>query len=219
VTFTFLASTARRGSRIPTEIFSRCPRRDESLAQQIGFFEAPQPKYPEGFKYQPDLLTPGEEGNLLGNIKDLPFKEFEFHGFVGKRRTVSYGWKYSFSEAKLQKSGDVPAFLELPREKAARFAGLDPSDLQMILVTEYSPGSAIGWHKDKNVFGDVIGISLLAPCTFRLRKKNGARWDRVSLIAEPRSVYLLRGESRTVWEHSIPPVDELRYSITFRNLK
>lgn len=189
------------------------------LAEQIGFFEAPQPKYPEGFKYQPDLLTADEEGKLLEHFKNLPFKEFEFHGFTGKRRTVSFGWKYSFTDAKLHKSEDIPRFLESPRGKAAQFAGLEPSELQMILVTEYSAGSAIGWHKDKSVFGDVIGISLLAPCTFRLRRKNGSRRDRVSLTAEPRSIYLLRGESRSVWEHSIPPVDQLRYSITFRNLK
>ena len=39
-----------------------------------------------------------------------------------------------------------------------------------------------------------------------------------SLIVEPRSAYLLRGPSRTEWEHSIPAVDALRYSITFRSL-
>jgi alkylated DNA repair dioxygenase AlkB len=95
---------------------------------------------------------------------------------------------------------------------------LKPTDLQHILVTEYSAGAAIGWHRDKAVFGDVIGISLLSSCIFRLRRKNGSRWDRVSVTAEPRSAYLMRGPSRTVWEHSIPPVDALRYSITFRNL-
>jgi alkylated DNA repair dioxygenase AlkB len=87
------------------------------------------------------------------------------------------------------------------------------------LVTEYSPGAAIGWHRDKAEFGDVIGISLLSSCLFRLRRKAGAKWERASLQAEPRSAYLLRGPSRTEWEHSIPPVDAFRYSITFRNLR
>jgi alkylated DNA repair dioxygenase AlkB len=189
------------------------------LPDQLGLFGAPRIKYPEGFRYQPELLTPTEEEKLLGEIKDLPFKEFEFHGFLGKRRTVAYGWKYSFSDQRLHKSDDMPAFLLTVREKAGDFAEVNPTELQMVLVTEYSAGAGIGWHKDKAVFGDVIGISLLAPCTFRLRRKNGARWDRVSLTAEPRSIYLLRGESRTDWEHSIPPVDQLRYSITFRNFK
>jgi alkylated DNA repair dioxygenase AlkB len=91
--------------------------------------------------------------------------------------------------------------------------------LQHVLVTEYDVGAAIGWHRDKAVFGDVIGVSLLAPCVFRLRRKVAARWERASLTVEPRSVYLLRGPSRTEWEHSIPAVDALRYSITFRSMR
>ena len=88
-----------------------------------------------------------------------------------------------------------------------------------MLVTEYAPGAAIGWHKDRAVFGDVVGISLVSPCTFRLRRKVGTRWDRRNLTVEPRSVYLLRGPSRNEWEHSIPAVDQLRYSLTFRNIR
>jgi alkylated DNA repair dioxygenase AlkB len=86
------------------------------------------------------------------------------------------------------------------------------------LVTEYRPGAAIGWHKDRSVFGDVVGISLLAPCAFRFRRKKEAGWDRVNTTIEPRSIYLLRGPSRSDWEHSIPAVDALRYSLTFRNV-
>jgi hypothetical protein len=78
-------------------------------------------------------------------------------------------------------------------------------------------GAPIGWHKDKAVFGDVIGISLLSAAPFRLRRPVGEKWERVTIVAEPRSVYLLRGPSRTEWEHSIPPVERLRYSVTFRN--
>jgi alkylated DNA repair dioxygenase AlkB len=91
--------------------------------------------------------------------------------------------------------------------------------LQQVLVTEYDAGAGIGWHRDKAVFGEVVGISLLSPCRFRLRRKAGTTWERVSLTAEPRSGYLLSGPSRTEWEHSIPEVDELRYSITFRNFR
>ena len=93
------------------------------------------------------------------------------------------------------------------------------TELQQALVTEYQAGAGIGWHRDTAVFGDVVGISLAAPCVFRLRRKSGDTWERVSLTAEPRSAYLLRGPSRTEWEHSIPDVDALRYSITFRNLR
>ena len=112
----------------------------------------------------------------------------------------------------------MPGFLSGIREQAAPFAGIAASDLQQVLITEYGPGAAIGWHKDRSVFGDVVGISLLSDCTFRLRRKIGARWQRCNLKVEPCSIYLLRGPSRSEWEHSIPAVDSLRYSITFRNV-
>jgi alkylated DNA repair dioxygenase AlkB len=86
-------------------------------------------------------------------------------------------------------------------------------------VTEYRAGAGIGWHKDKAVFGDVVGLSLAAPCVFRLRRKTGSTWQRASLTIDPRSAYLLRGPARGEWEHSIPSVDRRRYSITFRNFK
>jgi alkylated DNA repair dioxygenase AlkB len=180
---------------------------------------APAPAAPEGFRYQADVITDAEEAELLRHVRDLPFREFEFQGYRGKRRVVSYGWHYDFNERLLRKSDDIPPFLLRLREAAGRFADVSALDLQHVLVTEYGPGAPIGWHRDKAVFGDVIGISLLSPCVFRLRKKSGARWERFSLTAAPRSAYLLRGPSRTEWEHSIPPVEQLRYSITFRNLR
>ena len=189
------------------------------MENQLGFFGAATPAYPEGFVYRPDVISAGEESELLENVKDLPFKEFEFQGYVGKRRVVSYGWRYDFNDRSLQKSRDIPEFLLSLREVAGSFGGIPPEKLQQVLVTEYSEGAAIGWHRDKDVFGEVVGISLLSPCTFRLRRKAGEKWERVSLTAEPRSAYLLKGPSRTEWEHSIPGVDALRYSITFRNMR
>lgn len=185
--------------------------------RQLTFFRA-GPVLPEGFSYQPEVLSPAHEHSLLERLRELPFREFEFQGFIGKRRTVSYGWHYDFNERLLRKADDIPAFLLPLREAAAEFAGLAAEQLQHVLVTEYDAGAAIGWHRDKAVFGDVIGISLLSPCRFRLRRKAGTTWERVSLTAEPRSAYLLHGPSRTEWEHSIPAVDSLRYSVTFRTL-
>jgi alkylated DNA repair dioxygenase AlkB len=185
------------------------------MTDQLGLFGAP--RLPEGFRYQPDLITPAEERDLLATIRELPFKEFEFQGYTGKRRVVSYGWKYDFNERRLEPRDDIPEFLLPLRNKAATFAGIGSADLQQALVTEYDVGAPIGWHKDKAVFGDVIGISLLSAVPFRLRREVGGKWERVTITAEPRSVYLLRGPSRSEWEHSIPPVEQLRYSVTFRN--
>lgn len=186
---------------------------------QLDIFGEPAgPALPDGFAYATDLITPDEEHALLERVRRLPFRDFEFHGYTGKRRVVSFGWKYDFEARALKRAGDVPDWLIPLRLRAAAFASLDASALQQALVTEYEPGAPIGWHRDRGVFGDVVGVSLLSACTFRLRRAAGERWERVSIVAEPRSAYLMRGPSRTEWEHSIPPVDELRYSITFRTV-
>jgi alkylated DNA repair dioxygenase AlkB len=185
---------------------------------QLNLFE-PADALPDGFRYHPEFLTKDQEENLIVRFEDLPFKEFEFHGFLGKRRVVSFGWKYDFSSAKLRESVAIPEFLIPIREKAARVANVDPRALVHVLVTEYTPGTAIGWHKDRDTFEDVVGISLASECVFRFRRKIGSSWQRKSIILAPRSAYLLRGPARTDGEHSIPAVACLRYSITFRNLR
>lgn len=176
------------------------------------------PSLPQGFRYRPDVLSPAQERELLERIRTLPMKEFEFHGFTARRRTISFGWHYDFARARLAKAEAIPDWLLPLRAAAAAFAGLEPDRLLHVLILEYSAGATIGWHRDKATFGDVIGMSLLSPCRFRLRRKVGSRWERASLTLDPRSAYLLRGPSRTEWEHSIPAVDGLRYSVTFRTL-
>jgi alkylated DNA repair dioxygenase AlkB len=186
--------------------------------RQTDLFES-APDLPEGMRYVPDLVSLQEESTLIEKLAALPFKEFEFHGFLGKRRTVSFGWHYDFNGGGLKQAGDLPQFLLPLRKRAAEFAGLEQLALEHALVIEYRPGAGIGWHRDRPQFGDVIGISLLAPCTFRLRRKTGGTWARCSVLAERRSAYLLGGASRTEWEHSIPPLETLRYSVTFRTLR
>jgi alkylated DNA repair dioxygenase AlkB len=190
----------------------------DSVADQPSLFET-EAGLPDGFRYRPDFLSEEDERALVAEIERLPFRAFEFHGFEGRRRVASFGWRYDFSEAKICQTAPIPEFLLPVREKAARFAGINAAAFEHLLVTEYEPGAPIGWHKDKAVFADVVGVSLLAPCTFRFRKKAGANWERASLILAPRSAYLLRGPARDEWEHSIPAVERLRYSLTFRNFR
>ncbi len=192
--------------------------------EQLAFFQPPsapaqsQPM-PAGFRYAPDLIDAAEEARLVAAFADLPFKEFEFHGFLGKRRVVSFGHRYDFNGGGLKKAEPMPDFLLPLRERAATFAGLAPDRLAHALITEYREGVSIGWHRDRPNYDDVIGVSLLSPCTFRMRRKRGAGWERASMQLDRRSVYLMRGASRDEWEHSIPAVDALRYSITFRSLR
>lgn len=174
---------------------------------------------PEGFAYQSDFLTMDQESRLMGFVTGLPFENFQFHGFEGKRRVVSFGWRYDFAAARLREAEPMPGFLNDLRALAAGTVGLAPERIEQALVTEYGPGSAIGWHRDKPMYEDVIGVSLVSACTFRLRRRTATGWERYTRIAEPRSLYLLHGRSRTEWEHSIPPVDALRYSITFRTFR
>lgn len=181
-------------------------------------FASTPPRLPEGFRYAANIVPEHLQSDLLRQIPDLPFKPFDFHGFEGKRRVVSYGWKYDFESQRLRRGEDIPSLLLPLRDVAAGFFGIEPGQLQQALVTEYAPGAPIGWHRDKDVFGRVVGVSLLSPCIFRLRRRAGRTWERASVIAEPGSAYLLSGPARTEWEHSIPPVEQLRYSITFREI-
>jgi len=173
----------------------------------------------QGFRYQLDLLDHSEEAALIPRLSTLPFRDFEFHGYTGKRRVVSFGWKYDFSSAALRQADEIPDFLLPLRARAASFANLDAEAFPHALVTEYGPGAGIGWHRDKAVFGEVVGISLLASCVLRFRRKDDRKWERVNVLTEPCSAYHLSGPARTEWQHSILRVDELRYSITFRTMR
>jgi alkylated DNA repair protein (DNA oxidative demethylase) len=188
-------------------------------ASQPGLFAPDAPLLPEGMAYRPELIAPDEEAALAARLAALPFAPFQFHGFEGNRRTLSYGWHYAFDGSGLREAAPVPEWLLPVRTRAADFAGVPADALEHVLLVEYAPGAGIGWHRDRPDFGDVIGVSLLAPARLRFRRKIGDKWERLNVTAEPRSAYALRGPARSEWEHSIPPLAELRYSITFRTLR
>ena len=180
--------------------------------------EAPPP-LPEGFLYEPDFITPHEERLLLEGISALEFGEVRMHGVAARRRVVQLGWRYSFDSRALTEGQAIPPFLAFLQERAAAAAGVEAAEFSEVLVTEYRPGATIGWHRDAPPFGIVAGVSLASPCRFRLRRQAGDGWERAEIVAEPRSLYVLAGESRTSWQHSIPAVERLRYSVTFRTLR
>jgi alkylated DNA repair dioxygenase AlkB len=193
----------------------RCEQdRARMSGRQLSFLE-PAVSLPEGFEYRTDFVSPDEEAALLEHFRELDFREYEFHGYLGKRRVVSFGLHYDTDDT----TTEIPDFLLALRRKAADFARLEAAELQHALVTEYTPGAAIGWHRDRPAYRDVIGVSFGSSCRFRLRRKLGDGWERASRIVEPRSVYLLRGPARTEWQHSIPPAERLRYSVTFRSIR
>lgn len=186
--------------------------------RQLSFLHPPGA--PEGLVYAPDLLSAEGEAELVEHMAALPFKPFEFQGFLGKRETVSFGWSYRFDGSGLGEAAPFPDWLLPVRDRAAAFAGLAPDALEHALLIRYGEGAGLGWHRDRDVFGDVVGISLLSPAGLRFRRRqDAAKWERFTLTAAPRSIYLLRGPARSEWEHSLPPVETLRYSITLRSLK
>ena len=180
---------------------------------------ASQPKPPDGFIYTPDIIDEEAESALVERISELRLKPFEFQGYEAKRRVISYGWHYNYAGYKLEKVDELPEFLLPLRSRIANIAGLSAAEFSHALVTEYTPGTPIGWHCDRGVFAEVAGVSLVSACNFRFRRKAVVGWDRYTCHLEPRSAYIMRGPSRTEWEHSIPEVDELRYSITFRTMR
>ena len=165
-----------------------------------------------------EFVTQGEELRLIASIDAVELSPFKFHGWLGKRRTASYGWSYDFDDASLSPAEPIPDWLLPLRTKAARFAGLPPGELVQALLIRYDPGAGIGWHRDRPVFDHVIGISLGASTTMRFRRRKPGGFERALAFLAPRSIYHLTGEARHKWEHSIAPMEVTRWSITFRSL-
>lgn len=174
---------------------------------------------PAGFVLAPEFLTEDEERELLDHIRTIPFGAVQMYGVTAKRRVAQFGWHYSFETWKLAPAAPMPAQFFGVRERAAALAGIDAEEFSEILVTQYGPGAGIGWHRDAPPFGIVAGISLGGECRMRFQRGKGNERVTAAVILPRRSMYLLTGEARTHWQHTIPPVKEQRWSITFRTLR
>jgi alkylated DNA repair dioxygenase AlkB len=186
------------------------------LSEQFAFFENSSPP-PEGLRYAGEFVSPASEQELIARIAALPLQPFQFGQYEGKRRVASFGFHYDYSLRRLQDADPIPDWLGSVIARVAAFGG--PSTrIAQVLCTEYDKGVGIGWHRDKPHFDRVFGLSLGSACRFRFRKPAGEKWRRYTLHAEPRSLYMMSGASRQIWEHSIPAVEAPRYSITFRTM-
>jgi alkylated DNA repair dioxygenase AlkB len=174
---------------------------------------------PPGFIYRPEFLAESEERDLVGQIRAIEFSQVKMRGAVARRRTAHFGWLYGYETWRIEPGPPIPAFLLPLRERVGELAGVAPDELVEVLLTEYSPGAGIGWHRDAPMFGDVAGVSLVGACRFRFERGEGTERETRAVTLAPRSAYLLTGEARATWRHSIPPMKELRYSVTFRTLR
>jgi alkylated DNA repair dioxygenase AlkB len=177
---------------------------------------------PDGFRYEPAFLDADAAGVLVEQIGGLAFSAFEMRGVIARRRVAFFGEAYDAARP----AAPLPDFLGVLRARVAAWAGLAPEAFVMALVNEYPRGAPIGWHRDAPQYGVICGLSLLSPCRMRLRPYVAPRQHEASgaprraasheIVLEPRSIYQIAGEARSAYEHSIPAVDALRYSVTFR---
>lgn len=184
---------------------------------------------PPGFEYRADFLSQSEHDALVGEVGALTFSAVVMHGVAARRRTAHFGVGYGYERRTRLPGAPLPPFLLAARARLAAWASIAPEQFEEALVTEYAPGAGIGWHRDAPMFGDVIaGLSLGAPARMRFRPYERPSSREVG--APPRrathdvglaggSAYLITGIARRDYEHGIPPVDALRYSITFRTLR
>lgn len=190
-------------------------RAKRAAAAQPDLFGAPPLP---GLSQAMAIISPAEERALIAGIDAVALTPFQFHGWTGKRLTASFGWHYDFQDASFRQAEPIPGWLLPVRERAARHAALPPEALVQVLLIRYDPGAGIGWHRDRPVFEQVLGISLGAPATLRFRRRREGGFERAALPLAPRSVYHLTGEVRHRWEHSLAPMAATRWAITFRSL-
>ena len=185
---------------------------------QLGLFSEPQAG-PAGLRYTDSFIDAAAEQELIGRIAALPLQRFQFGAFEGNRRVAWFGYQYDYSQQRLTEAEPIPDWVRPVARRAEAWAGLADGSVRQVLCTEYDVGVGIGWHRDKPHFKEILGLSLGSPCKFRFRRRNDETWQRHTLVALPRSLYMMEGEARSQWEHSIPPVEARRYSVTFRTMK
>lgn len=171
-----------------------------------------------GLRSEPEFISPQEEAELARAVDAADLKPFRFQGWEGKRLTASFGYAYDFDRGRVLDAPPIPQWLATLRQRAAAFAEIVADDLVQVLLLRYDPGAGIGWHRDRPQFGKVLGISLGHEVTLRLRRRTPGGFERRALALPPRSIYLLDGQVRHEWEHSIAPSVATRRSITFRTL-
>jgi alkylated DNA repair dioxygenase AlkB len=176
---------------------------------------------PEGFRYVPDFISESEESELLQVISTIELHTFVFQGFEAKRKSASFGFDYHLDSRKLKQGAPIPAGFHPLVNKVRTYLSLD-TEIGELLVLQYPEGAVINWHRDAPPFDVIIGISLLADCTFRLRPHDKTKRRRNAVIQVPikrRSLYVMQGPARSDWQHSTAPAKTLRYSITLRTLR
>lgn len=173
----------------------------------------------DGLRYQADFLSGDEEAGLLEIIGSLPLHAAQHKEYIARRRVVSFGGSFDYDENILRPGAPLDARLVPLRDRVAAWLGVAPESLVHALVAEYTPGTPLGWHRDVPDFETIAGVSLGGAAVLRFRPYSPARpntREALQLEVSPRSIYKMTGAARWEWQHCVPPVKALRWSITFR---
>jgi DNA oxidative demethylase len=178
-------------------------------------------EHPAGLTYREDLLTVAEEESLLRRFASMELEPVVVRGHAARRTVRHYGWTYDFDSWGLTPAERPPAYLDDLRARCADLTDIEPEAWEEVLVTRYAPGDGIGWHRDAATFGPVVvGVSLGGDAVMRFQRRAAGGERRV--FEQPlarRSAYVLAGAARSAWQHSVPPVPALRWSVTFRTVR
>jgi alkylated DNA repair dioxygenase AlkB len=189
---------------------------------QQELFGTPAPRLPGGMRYEEEVLGRDEEAHWLQVVAALPLQEMRYKEYTARRRGASFGGSYDFDANRLEPAAALPEALQPLRDRVAAWAGVPADRFVHALAAEYRPGTPLGWHRDVPDFEDIVGVSLGAPAVMRFRPwphVPGRRGSVLALEVAPRSMYLLRGEARWEWQHSVALTQALRYSVTFRTAR
>jgi DNA oxidative demethylase len=187
------------------------------LSTQLALFET---ESPQGLSFDPEFLSVGEERQLLDEVERLDFREVVLRGQAARRTARHFGLEYDYDQrVQIEEADAMPPWLVALRDRCGPLAGVRPEELVESLIQRYPEGAPIGWHRDAPAFGLVVGVSLGSSARLRFRRGSTGHWTTWELDLPARSAYVLDGEARQKWQHSIPPTRALRYSITFRTLR
>jgi len=175
-----------------------------------------------GLAYEAEFITPAEERVLLWHADAGEWSDY------WSRRTQFYGIKYNRGTGRIdstQEGKALPSWCESVSRRLVDHGFLNRMPNQ-IGVNEYLPGQGIASHVDY-LNGAVISLSLGSGCVMDITEPRSRR--KVSLWLAPRSIVVLSGTVRNVWEHGIArrlkdivdgrPINRgRRVSITFRDV-
>jgi hypothetical protein len=176
--------------------------------------------YPSGFQYDENFVTDTEEAALLDAIANITFSAFEMRGVIARRRVAFFGESYDRAEVE-----PVPDFLLPLRARIAMWRASNRTLSRWLSsmntrparrsVGTVMPRRTTSFRASRCFLNAACGSAHIAAPP----RPAGRRAASHEIKLDRRSAYLMTGESRNSYEHSIPPVRALRYSVTFRTLR